>query len=89
MYVVRYIVYGLYLFGDAILSVKIGVVTFFGMCLVVIVKMLYKEARPYWTNPDILAFRCENDFEGPCDHLFILTFFYTYINLIYLRKYIK
>jgi membrane-associated phospholipid phosphatase len=37
----------------------------------------------------VQAYSCESDFEGPSDHLFLLAFLPTYLNLIYLRKYIR
>jgi hypothetical protein len=48
---VRYVVYFLYLAGDAILATKVGLVAFFGEFLVVILKMANKEPRPYWQEP--------------------------------------
>ena len=79
----------LYLTGDAILATKTALVGFFGEFLLVMLKIAYKEPRPFWIHKDINTFRCfySSDFEGPSDHMFILMFLGTYINLIYLRKY--
>jgi type III secretory pathway component EscU len=82
-------IYALYLVDDAILATKSGMVTFFGMFLITTLKMAYKEPKPYWVDTEIRTFYCTNDFEGPCDHLFILTFLFTYLNLIYLNKYAR
>jgi hypothetical protein len=84
---VRYVVYALYLTCDAILVTKTGAVTFAGLFILSFLKLTYKEGRPYWNHLDIKVYECLNDFEGPSDNMFILTFFYTYINLIFLRKY--
>lgn len=85
----RYLMFILYLTGDAILATKTALVGFFGEFLLVLLKIAYKEPRPFWVYKDIKTFRCNNssDFEGPSDHIFILMFMGTYLNLIYLRKY--
>ncbi|TNV86647.1 hypothetical protein FGO68_gene16613 [Halteria grandinella] len=84
---VRYVLFALYLSGDAILATKSALVTFFGEFLLVMLQITYKEPRPFWTSPMINSYRCQSDFEGPSDHLFILGFLPTYLNLLYLRKY--
>jgi hypothetical protein len=85
--IVRYVVYFLYLYGDAILATKTAFVTFFGEFFIISLQMAYKEPRPYWSDPNIQSYRCSNDFEGPSDHIFIIVFFMTYTNLLYLKKY--
>jgi membrane-associated phospholipid phosphatase len=87
--VLRYAVYSLYLWGDAILATKTAIVAFFGQFLLVILKISYKEPRPFWTHPDIKGLRCQTDFEGPSDHMFIVVFLGTYLNIIYLHMYAK
>lgn len=89
VYMMRYIIYLLYFTGDSILATKTGLVAFSGEFIVVIAKLSYKEPRPYWTDPDIQSYKCKNDFEGPSDHIFIIVFLCTYINLLYLRKYAR
>ena len=44
----RYIIYILYLSGDAILATKTALVGFFGHFILVMLKFTYKEPRPYW-----------------------------------------
>jgi hypothetical protein len=44
----RYLMFVLYLSGDAILATKTAIVGFFGEFLVVLMKIAYKEARPFW-----------------------------------------
>jgi hypothetical protein len=44
----RYIMFVLYLSGDAILATKTALVGFIGEFLVVLLKIAYKEARPFW-----------------------------------------
>jgi PAP2 superfamily len=88
-YTLRYFLYLLYLNGDPILATKTALVGFFGQFILVMMKIAYKEPRPFWVSKDITSFRCSSasDFEGPSDHMFILMFLGTYSNLIYLRKY--
>lgn len=85
----RYLMFILYLTGDAILATKTALVGFFGEFLLVLLKIAYKEPRPFWVYKNIKTIRCVNssDFEGPSDHIFMLMFMGTYLNLIYLRKY--
>ena len=54
-----------------------------------LLKIAYKEPRPFWIKKEITAYRCymSHDFEGPSDHMYILMFMGTYINLLFLRKY--
>jgi hypothetical protein len=54
----RYVVYSLYLTGDAILATKSALVAFFGEFILVMVKLAYKEARPYWVYPAVNSYRC-------------------------------
>lgn len=89
MSVLRYVVYLLYLGGDSILATKTAILAFYGQFMLVLLRIAYKEPRPYWVNPQIQGKLCEQDFEGPSDHLFIITFLGTYLNLIYLRMYAK
>lgn len=83
----RYVLFALYLSGDAILATKSALVTFFGQFVLIILQITYKEPRPFWTHSSIKAYRCESDFEGPSDHLFLIGFLPTYLNLLYLSKY--
>ena len=48
--VLRYTFYLLYLSGDAILATKTAFVGFFGEFILVLLKIAYKEPRPFWTN---------------------------------------
>lgn len=47
---IRYGVYALFLFNDAILATKTGIVSFSGIFILVFLKLTYKEGRPYWNN---------------------------------------
>ena len=87
MDVLRYSMYLLYLGGDVILATKTALVAYFGQFLLILLKITYKEPRPFWIEENIKAYRCDFDFEGPSDHMFILMFLGTYLNLIYIRKY--
>ena len=79
----------MYFYGDSILATKTALAAFFGEFLMIVAKLAYKEPRPYWTHSDIKSFKCQNDFEGPSDHIFIIVFICTYTNLLYLRKYAR
>ena len=48
----------LYLTGDAIVATKTALVGFFGEFLLVMLKIAYKEPRPFWIHKDINTFRC-------------------------------
>lgn len=85
----RYCMYAIYLCGDPILATKTAFVAFIGQFLLVMMKLTYKEPRPYWIITEIMSYRCQNDFEGPSDHIFLIMFVGTYLNLIYLRKYAR
>lgn len=85
----RYGMYSLYLCGDAILATKTAIVAFFAEFILVLLKVAYKEPRPFWTHQEIQGWRCQNDFEGPSDHIFLLVFIGTYVNIVYLHKYAK
>eukprot|EP00347_Sterkiella_histriomuscorum_P002567 403367652 len=85
----RYTLYFIYFTGDSILATKTAFVAFFGEFIMVAAKIMYKEPRPYWTNDSIQTYKCQNDFEGPSDHIFIIIFVCTYCNLLYLRKYAR
>ncbi len=57
--VLRYVVYLLYLGGDAILATKTAILAFYGQFILVMLKIAYKEPRPYWVNSQIQGKRCE------------------------------
>lgn len=86
---VRYVMYALYLCGDTMLANKTAIVSFSGIFALNMVKLSYKEPRPYWYVPTVEAYKCSIDFDGPSENTFILMFLGTYLNLIYLRKYAR
>ena len=49
--------------------------------------MIYKDGRPFWIDDEINAYHCAFDFSGPSYHMFIITFMYPYVLIIYLMKY--
>lgn len=82
----------LYLFSDSLLGYKTSMVTFFGVFIIAIIKLIYQIPRPFWIFGDVEGKACTMDFSGPSDHAFLATFFYSYITLIYSKytdKYIN
>lgn len=73
----------LYLFSDSLLGFKTSMVTFFGVTMIAIVKLLYQIQRPFWIYSEIEGKQWNFDFSGPSDHAFLATFFYSYVILIY------
>ena len=71
------------------LAIKAAFMSFTGLFAVSLIKLIYKEPRPYWVVVDIQAYLCSNDFDGPSESAFVLMFLGTYLNLIYLRKYAR
>ena len=56
--ILRYAVYILYLVSDSILATKTALVAFYGQFILVLLKITYKEARPFWVSPEIKSYRC-------------------------------
>ena len=61
--------------------------TCFGIYFITFLKLLYKDGRPFWINPDINGYECSFDFAGPGYHLYIITFFWAYNIVMYCMKY--
>lgn len=53
---VRYVMYILYLCGDTMLANKTAIVSFSGIFALNMIKLTYKEPRPYWHVPTIQAY---------------------------------
>lgn len=79
----------IYLFADPLLGFKVALVTFMGCFMITILKLFYKIPRPYWIDSGIQGKKCDLDFSGPSDHSFMITFFYTYITIIFFERYIE
>ena len=77
----------LYLSTDSLIAFKSSLLTCFGIYIMTFLKLLYKDGRPFWVEPDIKGYSCAFDFAGPAYHLFILTFFWVYNLVMYCMKY--
>ncbi|CAI2364624.1 unnamed protein product [Moneuplotes crassus] len=73
----------LYLSSDSLLGFKTSMVTFTGVLLIALLKLLYQIPRPFWISTEVQGKACNFDFSGPSDHVFLATFFYSYVVLIY------
>lgn len=79
----------LYLLTDSLIAFKTAILTCFGIYFITMLKLLYKDGRPYWVDAKIEASACFFDFSGPSYALFILAFFYSYIIIMYCMKYVE
>jgi hypothetical protein len=79
----------LYLSTDSLIAFKSAALTTIGIYFITFLKLLYKDGRPFWISAPIYGMICEFDFSGPAYHLFILTFFYVYIIVMYCLKYAR
>lgn len=77
----------LYLSTDSLIAFKSSIMTCFGIYIITFLKLLYKDGRPFWINPDIIGYECAFDFAGPGYHLYTLTFFWAYNIIMYCMKY--
>ena len=77
----------LFLSTDSLIAFKSSILTCFGIYIMTFLKLLYKDGRPFWVEPDIKGYSCAFDFAGPSYHLFILTFFWVYNLVMYCMKY--
>lgn len=76
-----------YLATDSLIAFKSSLLTCFGIYIITFLKLLYKDGRPFWVEPDIKGYNCSFDFAGPSYHLFILSFFWVYNLVMYCMKY--
>ena len=67
-----------YLSTDSLIAFKSALLTCFGFYVITFLKLLYKDPRPYWLNPNIYGYDCAFDFAGPGYHLYTITFFWSY-----------
>lgn len=60
----------------------------FGILLLCVFNLMYKDGRPFWFDLSIKSNRfCLFDFGSPNQTLFILTFFYWYLLIMYRFKF--
>jgi hypothetical protein len=77
----------LYLTTDSLLAFKTAIITCFGYYILTFLKLMYKDARPFWLNNDITGYSCRFDFGDPSYHLYTLTTFWLYNIIMYKMKY--
>ena len=73
----------LYLTTDSLLAFKSALITSFGYYFLTVLKLLYKDGRPFWVSKEIIGYRCRFDFGGPSYHLYTLVTFWTYNVVMY------
>jgi len=76
-----------YLTTDSLLAFKSAIITCFGYYILTCLKLLYKDARPFWLSTEITGFRCRFDFAAPSYHLYTLMTFWAYNIIMYRMKY--
>jgi len=78
----------LFLYSDSLLAYKSTILTCFGLFILSLLNILFKDPRPFWTS-DLISenAHCFFDFGSPDTELFILTFFYSYIIIMYRFKF--
>jgi len=77
----------LYLTTDSLLAFKTAIITCFGYYILTFLKLMYKDARPFWLSNDITGYSCRFDFGDPSYHLYTLTTFWVYNIIMYKMKY--
>ena len=79
----------LFLATDSFIAFKTTVLYFFGLWMIILLKMMYESPRPFWVDIRVQVFKgqCSFDYASPSTHLYNLWFFYGYSIFMYLYKY--
>ena len=77
----------LYLLTDSLIAFKSALLTCLGIYCITFLKLVYKDARPFWLNDDIDSYNCAFDFAGPAQSLFTIGFFWVYNVIMHCLKY--
>lgn len=77
----------LYLTTDSLLAFKTAIITCFGYYILTFLKLMYKDARPFWLSEQIVGHRCRFDFGDPSYHLYTMITFWSYNIIMYQMKY--
>lgn len=77
----------MYLTTDSLLAFKTAIITSMGYYILTVLKLAYKDPRPFWLDQKIHGYRCRFDFGGPSYHLYTLTTFWAYNIIMYRLKY--
>ena len=75
---------------DSLLSYKATFCYSFGSVTMTVLKMVYRDPRPYWTNMDIQLPEnmCDLSYGNPTQATFNFTFFFTYSSYMQLYRYV-
>lgn len=76
-----------YLTTDSLLAFKSALITSFGYFILTVLKLLYKDGRPFWLSNEVVGYICRFDFAGPSYHLYTLITFWAYNIIMYQMKY--
>ena len=87
----------LFLGSDSLTAFKSTLLHGIGLYLTVTLKLIYAAPRPYWNTDQkhpiqfvpLLDSDCYFDFASPVEHVFSLTFFWTYTIYMYHVKYVQ
>ena len=83
-----FILFGLCLCADSWLTYKTALVTTVGLFYITFMQLCFKNGRPFWDQAQISSNgHCLYDFAGPSQNAFIMTFFWPYIQIMFLLKY--
>ena len=77
----------LYLTTDSLLAFKSALITCLGYYVLTVLKLIYKDARPFWISSEVEPYRCRYDFAGPSYHLYTIITFWVYNVIMYRMKY--
>lgn len=79
----------LFLATDSLIAFKTTLLYSFGLFFLILLKLIYKSPRPFWSDKDIRVYRqtCNFDFSSPSTHMFNMTFFYGYSIFMYFINY--
>ena len=79
----------LFLATDSLIAFKTTLLYSFGLFFIVLMKLIYRSPRPFWSDRDIRVYKetCNFDFSSPSTHIFNLAFFYGYSIFMYFVKY--
>jgi hypothetical protein len=73
---------------DSLIAFKSALTLNFGVLLICVLNLIYKDGRPFWYEFSIKSNSfCLFDFGSPNQTLFILTFFYWYLLIMYRFKF--
>jgi hypothetical protein len=77
----------LYLTTDSLLAFKSAMITCFGYYFLTCLKLVYKDARPFWLSKDIFGYSCRFDYGAPSYHMYTILTFWVYNIIMYHMKY--